>query len=552
MTEDTTSTITTKAKFLCNICDCVSIGTRGDPITQLVFEKFTHANIYSERVATKKSLPGTLQIKGDGKKNRYVVNMITQFYPGAPKYPNDNIMKRLEWFNMCLDKLLDINDAESVAFPQELGTYEPIDYQERYLNALDDFKKKYYLKHRQVVKMFTYQDQELLFSSDKSQVTYAEPIKMVRLSDLDVLEPTKPKINVIKHVKISELFYLGGTKLSFGQERSSFPQSPPVLAQPLPPAPHVEKEDVVISKTKAVVNHLADVEGSDEEEKPKKVKVKVGLKKVTPVVPVVVTSTPSAQLALFSKTDVKPVVIYEKNPTWTRKISELIDEIDPSWDPIFKDPKIMGLLAQLDIDFEKEMSTFGDHIEILPAPQTNIFNAFKHTKFPIKALVLGQDPYFSNLNEAHGLSFSVPDGVKVPPSLDNIFKELSTDVPGFKIPKSGNLTKWASQGVLMLNASLTVRYQQKEGHMKLWKAFTDAIIQLISEKSETPVAFILWGAFAKGKKALIVQQSKHLVIEGTHPSPLGANQGGFFGGKYFSKTNEFIVKHNIKPIDWLL
>lgn len=133
--------IQTKAKFLCNLCDCVSTGTRGDPLTQLVFEKYPYANCYVDRVATKKFVPGSLQIKGDGKKNRFVVNMFVQFYPSAPKYPNDNIIKRCEWFTGCLNQLLDIPDAETFAFPNDLGSYETADYVERYLNLIDDFRK---------------------------------------------------------------------------------------------------------------------------------------------------------------------------------------------------------------------------------------------------------------------------------------------------------------------------------------------------------------------------------------------------------------------------
>lgn len=151
-----------------------------------------------------------------------------------------------------------------------------------------------------------------------------------------------------------------------------------------------------------------------------------------------------------------------------------------------------------------------------------------------------------------GLSFSVPDGVSYPPTLENIFKELSTDISGFKTPKSGNLTKWTEQGVLLLNAALTVRYKQKETHLKLWKSFTDTVIQLLSEKSDTPITFMLWGNFAKGKKDFIKNQSKHLILTATHPSPLGANKGGWFGNKHFSKCNEFLVKNKMQPIDWKL
>src|SRR5437870_4108464 len=124
MSKETSETISTKAKFICNLCDCVSIGNKGDSLVQQVFQQFSYANCYVGRMATKKAVAGTLQIKGDGKKNRFVANLFVQFYPGLPKYPNDNIMKRLEWFTHCLDALLEIPDAESFAFPSDYGIYE--------------------------------------------------------------------------------------------------------------------------------------------------------------------------------------------------------------------------------------------------------------------------------------------------------------------------------------------------------------------------------------------------------------------------------------------
>jgi uracil-DNA glycosylase len=245
------------------------------------------------------------------------------------------------------------------------------------------------------------------------------------------------------------------------------------------------------------------------------------------------------------------VKTYDKNPHWNKSISELINELGDRWDYIFKDPEMLGIINQLDIEFAKELAAFGDHIEILPHPNL-IFNAFKECLGEPKVIILGQDPYFSNLNEAMGLSFSVPDGVKKPPTLVNIFTELSTDLSGFVEPKSGNLIKWNNRGVLLLNTALTVRYKQKESHLKHWKKFADTLIKLISAKSKKPLVFMLWGAFAKAQKKQISNVSKHLVLEATHPSPLGANQGGWFGCKHFSKANDFLTKNKIGAIDWNL
>ncbi|MDB5157097.1 MAG: uracil-DNA glycosylase [Mucilaginibacter sp.] len=179
----------------------------------------------------------------------------------------------------------------------------------------------------------------------------------------------------------------------------------------------------------------------------------------------------------------------------------------------------------------------------------DIFNAFAKTPFDkVKVVILGQDPYHGP-NQAHGLSFSVQRGIPTPPSLQNIYKELATDIPGFIIPKTGDLTEWAEQGVLLLNATLTVQAANAGSHQKKgWERFTDTVIKTISDKKEG-VVFILWGAYAQSKNVLI-DETKHLVIKSTHPSPLAVSRGGFFGSKPFSKTNSYLQQHGEKPIDW--
>ena len=176
-----------------------------------------------------------------------------------------------------------------------------------------------------------------------------------------------------------------------------------------------------------------------------------------------------------------------------------------------------------------------------------VFNAFRYTPYNnLKVVILGQDPYHG-VGEAEGLSFSVPLGIRKPPSLVNIFKELNDDL-GISIPASGSLHQWAKEGVLLLNAVLTVIKDSPASMRNMgWETFTDNVIKLINEK-ETPVVFILWGAFARSKKKLITN-SRHLVVESAHPSPLSA-YNGFFGSKPFSKTNNFLIKNNIKPINW--
>ena len=194
------------------------------------------------------------------------------------------------------------------------------------------------------------------------------------------------------------------------------------------------------------------------------------------------------------------------------------------------------------IDHEYETKT------IYPLKE-NIFNALKLTSFKdTKVVIVGQDPYHGE-GEAHGLSFSVQDPTPLPPSLKNIYKEMKEDL-GIEPAKSGDLTKWAKEGVLLLNSTLTVIKDTPNSHSKLgWNLFTDYIIKLLNAKEE-PVVFILWGNFARSKKEFITNP-KHLVIESAHPSPFSA-RNGFFGSKPFSRTNEFLRKNNLEEIDWNL
>ena len=179
---------------------------------------------------------------------------------------------------------------------------------------------------------------------------------------------------------------------------------------------------------------------------------------------------------------------------------------------------------------------------------TNIFEAFNRTRFDnVKVVILGQDPYHAP-SQAHGLCFSVNEGIAIPPSLKNIYKEIENDL-GNPVPVTGNLEHWADQGVLLLNAVLTVRAKQAGSHKKKgWEIFTDSVIKLISEKKEN-VVFLLWGDYAK-KKGAKIDSSKHLILTSGHPSPLSANRGYWFGNKHFSKTNDYLIKHGKEPINW--
>lgn len=181
-------------------------------------------------------------------------------------------------------------------------------------------------------------------------------------------------------------------------------------------------------------------------------------------------------------------------------------------------------------------------------PGRLIFNAFDKCSFEdTRVVILGQDPYHGE-GQANGLAFSVADGITKPPSLVNIFKEIQDDL-GKPIPKSGNLERWASQGVMLLNATLTVRAGQAGSHQgKGWETFTDAVIKLISDEKEH-VVFMLWGAYAQ-KKGAVIDSKKHLILKSKHPSPMAAQWGGWFGNKHFSQANEYLISKGLAPIEW--
>lgn len=218
--------------------------------------------------------------------------------------------------------------------------------------------------------------------------------------------------------------------------------------------------------------------------------------------------------------------------------------IESSWREVLRD------------EFEKEYFAGAvNHIRSEIAAGTivyprgpQIFNAFNLTPFDkVKVVILGQDPYHGP-GQAHGLSFSVPEGVAIPPSLQNIYKELKTDL-GIPVPVSGNLEKWAAQGVFLLNAVLTVRAGDPASHSKIgWTTFTDAVISKLSA-NRNGLVFMLWGNFARGKRELI-DSSRHLVLEAAHPSPLA--RGAFFGCRHFSAANEYLKSKGITPVDWRL
>lgn len=220
-------------------------------------------------------------------------------------------------------------------------------------------------------------------------------------------------------------------------------------------------------------------------------------------------------------------------------------KIEESWKEILKDEFNKPYFQQIPLHIKTEKSQG----KTIYPPGSLLFNAFNTTPFgKVKVVILGQDPYHG-AGQAHGLCFSVQYGVPPPPSLINIFKELQDDI-GIAVPNHGNLTPWATEGVFLLNASLSVRAGEPMSHSKIgWAAFTDTVIKKISGLKKN-IVFLLWGKFAQEKRVLI-DESKHLILRSVHPSPLSAH-AGFFGCKHFSKTNAYLMSKGIDPVDWQL
>jgi uracil-DNA glycosylase len=222
----------------------------------------------------------------------------------------------------------------------------------------------------------------------------------------------------------------------------------------------------------------------------------------------------------------------------------MIEILQPSWQAVLSDELQKPYFEKLLVKVNEEYAT-----TVCYPPKELLFEAFNQCSFEdLKVVIIGQDPYHGD-GEANGLSFSVNDGVKNPPSLRNIFREINTDLETLFLPSSGNLVRWAQQGVLLLNASLSVQKDSPNSHKHLsWSTFTDAVVQKIATEKEN-VVFLLWGSFAQ-KKGIKIDRSKHLVLTTGHPSPMSANQGKWFGNKHFSQANAYLKSNNKSEIDW--
>lgn len=479
-------------KYMLVLINCIesAVNPKLEPQVSALYDKYPHMNIYKDRKATgKKGKPGTIEIKGNGNTERFVISVMSQFYAGSNNFPNDNSQKRQQWFKKALDQISVLNHLDSIAIDGQMfdsvifSQTEPGISKEiqAYIEMIDDFDKTLQLK------------------TGQNQVT----INIYNLKNKPDMSGIRPITTVKTPNKVE-------TKTKVESESKA--QNQPLSAV------YVRLDNLDKDMVLSIDNfrHL-DIVSS------------------------IQTPQTSQELQQHGETQTSKSA-QGKIANEPFLVSRLPEQI-PEWHNIFMDAFIQKQLLAIDKDFAD-----GNITDFYP-PKELVFNAFQKTPFnQIKIVILGQDCYHGP-GEAMGLSFSVPPTVKVPPSLLNIYKELSTDIVGYKTPAHGDLTSWAEQGVLLLNSALTVAPKSPGSHLKIWSKLTDRIIELISQKSVNPIIFMLWGLPAK-KKQNLINTEKHVILEAAHPSPLAANKGGWFGNHHFSTANKKLIELNMTPINW--
>ena len=328
-------------------------------------------------------------------------------------------------------------------------------------------------------------------------------------------------------------------------------QSPPKIQEPKISL-KIKTAGVILSKTEdsQVKPQIESIK--PEQLKLNKITIKTNVKTNTKIEPQTPTIVIKQEPHPITKTDKLPdsLLLYPGLNIDKFLLHKLVVELSPEWQKIIFSYKDFDGLCNR---FQQELDNFPKTLKfILPYDHSLIFNAFKLTQFPPKVVILGQDPYHSDIDQAMGLSFSVPDGVHPPPSLINIFKELKTDIPDFNYnSNNGNLIKWAQQGVLLLNTALTVLCKTPGSHFDIWDKFINHILNEISQSQQGHIVFMLWGNPAKERLKDIKNKDNHLILQSVHPSPLSAMRG-WFGCKQFSQSNEFLNNNGINPINWSL
>lgn len=516
---------------------------RREPLTSEIFGRFPEANIYKARsVDGSKGTPGSLIVRGK------IAIILGTFYPGTKPYPNDSQDKRLNWFAQGLRRLCTQYKPNTIAIRERFCEESGGDW-EAYLRVIDDLGRNLALseqdpptfriyKYVQVIPLFSlvrYRDVEVetaAVSTPGEAVSASGEAVSVSVSgeagdavSPQALNEERPRNPIIE-------------TLTTKPNPPSLTDVPPTdLPKPIPRALPPKLPKLAVTPT-AAIQAAVPVAAA-----PIQAQVAAASVTAAPVDAVPVVPVPVAHIVEPAQEVVRE---WDANPSWKAKLSQLPIT---GWDEIMSDATLVSELQRIEAFFEeKELPIFGNHISIFP-PQELIFNAFNLCPLEQTRVVLvGQDPYHSKEGEAMGLSFSVPEGIKIPSSLQNIYKELVTDIPGWQKPETGDLSHWARQGVLLINTALTVRQGQPKSHLDIWRPFTDRVLTLLSKRKQGLV-FILWGNFAKQKQNILKNVDEHCIITGVHPSGLSASRG-FFGSKPFSQANEYLRSKGLPEIQW--
>lgn len=517
------------SQYIVCLASCLTkkLDPKTEPLYFQICKQFPHANIYSR---SEKRQPGTFQIQGDGIKNRRVLIILSQIYPGKMYSPSDSKSRRLTWFKDALDDISTLQDLKSICFLNQLSRDCGGNWSE-YYQAIADFSQTVNLKSNVDVSI-GYLDgkKEPEKVTQISLINCFNPERVVTLDKIRVAHTNKTE----KIVAERDILDIRGpkkkTKQSLNFKSSNQPQENGLSSSSDKPP-----ED-------QPANQL--LEESEDEVIPKgKLKFKAKSQKLETLSP---SSEEDHSDGDLISENPNPFPTTKLNDDWVLPITK--PRVHPSWKSFFENEEIQQQLQTTQDLLAEELKSHGNKTRFVPE-FNSIFKAFQICSFKeLKICIIGQDPYANQLH-AMGLSFSVPEGNGIPKSLANIFKEIKNEYPEtYKTPSHGNLEKWAEQGILLLNSALTVREKDRNSHQSYWRGVTDLIIQLISDLKEKPVIFVLWGGDAKKKKSLI-NTKRHIVLESNHPSPLSAYKG-FFGNNHFKKINTHLENMNLDPIDW--
>jgi|GEM_PF-151563 len=574
-------------QYLAIIVNCKGkkIDPEIEPLYHELVKIYPKANIYEGDKAILDRKPGHIKIIKNSLDKPDIILIYGQFYPGTADRPNDRKKLRLSWFQDALDEIAETKGLASIGFPSQICRDGGGSWSQYYL-AIKDFSQTIHLKNDKI--KVTIYENPLIMEEELEKSRVAEKIRLtnclnviecVDLMDLKsntkkiIFQPQKPSLNDKESVSQG----VNRTRIRLKQkeeiEKKKTLQALDLISSESAGSQmgdNISSDDFLdkmednekkhkVEKERITLDLDSDHENeSNSDNTPISVKPKIHVKTKSPKkknlskpkINLKKNNTPTSNDSLDSECE--PFFpITKMNPDWnSNTLSYYAQTKLGGWsEEIFSLPEMVEIMGDVDRDLKEDLEENGEKARYLPEFD-KIFRAFELSKWEeTKVVILGQDPYFSNLNEAMGLSFSVPDGVKIPPSLMNIYKEIKDTYDDYEIPKTGNLESWARQGVLLLNSSLTVRHKEKECHMRIWKTLTDKIIQLISKKKEKPVVFMLWGNHAKGK-AKLIDTHKHIILKATHPSPLGANRGGWFGCGHFGTSNLKLIESGQDHIDW--